>query len=240
MCNRYEPAQLELFERDWAEYERSRMQYERSIGPRQNGVFIKPGRIEVGQWGMIRPGAPERIQRAKPKRPGLKGDILATNNARSDRMATAATYRDAWQQGHRCLVPAVAYIYPYWGTGSNIWWRFARADGEPWMLGGLWSNWTDHNTGEVVPNYTMITQNANAHPLLRLMHQPDRDSAGNVKPSAEQDKRSVVPIERADWDQWLTGTLDDALSLLKLPALNLFAHRALDPTQQVELPIAVE
>lgn len=27
MCNRYEPAQLELFERDWAEYERSRMEY---------------------------------------------------------------------------------------------------------------------------------------------------------------------------------------------------------------------
>lgn len=37
---------------------------------------------------------------------------------------------------------------PYWGTGKNIWWRFWREDGEPWALAGLWSEWTDPETGE--------------------------------------------------------------------------------------------
>jgi putative SOS response-associated peptidase YedK len=35
--------------------------------------------------------------------------------------------------------------------------RFARVDGQPWVLAGLWSEWTDPVTGELVPSYTMLT-----------------------------------------------------------------------------------
>ena len=101
----------------------------------------------------------------------------------------------------------------------------------------LYSEWTDFKTGELVPNYTMVTQSANAHPLLRLMHRPDRDREGNVLPPEKQDKRSVVPIEEVDWDMWLNGTHDGALSLIQLPSMHLFSHRAEDPAKQVELPI---
>lgn len=52
-----------------------------------------------------------------------------------------------------------------------------------------------------------------------------------------QDKRTVVPLEKMDWDTWLHGTVEQAEALIKLPALALFVHRAKDPAQQVELPV---
>ena len=105
------------------------------------------------------------------------------------------------------------------------------------MLAGLWSQWTDHATGEVVPNFTMLTMNCDAHPLLKKFHKPERDNQRNVLPPDKQDKRTVVPIECADWDLSLNGNTDDAMSLIQLPALSLFAHGAADPTKRVEIPI---
>ena len=39
----------------------------------------------------------------------------------------------------------------------------------------------------------------------------------------QQDKRSVVPIEMADFDRWLFGTVDDATTLVRLPPVEVFA-----------------
>jgi hypothetical protein len=79
----------------------------------------------------------------------------------------------------------------------------------------------------------MLTQNCDKHPLLNRMHKPDP----SLPPDA-QDKRSVVPIEPADWEQWLHGSTEDALALVKLPSEELFAHGPADPAQQVPLEFA--
>ena len=194
------------------------------LGPRDDGPFVTKDRLLVGQWGMIRPGAPDRVQRT-PDKDGKIGAPMSTNNARVERIATAPTYRTAWKNGDRCLIPAITFDEPYWGTGKNIWWRFARKDGDPWAIAGLWSEWKDYVTGEVVPNYTMITMNADAHPLFKLMHRP------------EKEKRTVVPLERVDWDMWLNGSNDDAMSLIQLPSPHLFKRGAADPSKKVNLPV---
>ena len=38
----------------------------------------------------------------------------------------------------------------------------------------------------------------------------------------QQDKRSVIPLDPADYDQWLAGTLEDAKALLRLAPLEMF------------------
>jgi hypothetical protein len=49
------------------------------------------------------------------------------------------------------------------------------------------------------------------------MHKPEVDPKTKQKlPLALQDKRSVIPIEAADFDQWLEGTAQQAQLLLKL------------------------
>jgi putative SOS response-associated peptidase YedK len=155
---------------------------------------------------------------------------MSTNNCRSETVAGAWSFRGPWARGQRCLIPAMDYDEPYWGTGKNIWWRFGRADGQPWALAGIWSEWTDPETGEVVPSYSMLTQNCDEHPLLNLFHKPDPKL-----PADNQDKRSVVPIEREHWDQWPNGSTENAASLVRLPVSELFSHGAADPTNQINL-----
>jgi putative SOS response-associated peptidase YedK len=86
------------------------------------------GGSAVGQWGMIPPGSTTRMPMTK------LGRRMSTNNARVETVASAWTFRFPWARGQRCLIPADSYDEPYWGTGKNIWWRFRRADGQPWAL----------------------------------------------------------------------------------------------------------
>lgn len=226
MCNVYEPAPIEYLDKEWRDYERSIRHFKPRIGPRDSGPFVTKNRVAVGQWGMIPPFSAHRIPMDR------NGRALATNNARIETIDQRPTFRDAWKQGKRCLIPATLYIEPYWGTGKNIWWRFARADGEPWTLAGLWNEWRDKETGEFVPNYTMLTMNCDAHPLLNRFHKPDPKL-----PDDQQDKRSVIQIDREHWEVWLNGTIDEAKSLVRLPPIDAFAHRADDPAKHVELAI---
>lgn len=55
------------------------------------------------------------------------------------------------------------------------------------------------------------------HPLMRRMHKPEP----NLPPDA-QDKRSVIPIDAGDVEQWLRGTVDEAQSLLRLAPVETF------------------
>jgi putative SOS response-associated peptidase YedK len=66
-------------------------------------------------------------------------------------------------------------------------------------------------------SYTMLTINADAHPLMSRMHKPDPKLAADA-----QDKRSVIPLDPADYDQWLAGTLEDAKGLLRLAEVDTF------------------
>lgn len=92
-----------------------------------------------------------------------------------------------------------------------------RADRKPWALAGLWNRWIDPQTGEIVESYTMLTQNADAHPLMRRMHKPDPKVGAD-----QQDKRSVVAIEEAEIEQWLLGTEAEAGELVRLTPLEMF------------------
>ncbi len=63
----------------------------------------------------------------------------------------------------------------------------------------------------------MLTINADSHPLLSRMHKPDPRL-----PAGRQDKRSVIPIEMQDVDQWLEGSMKEAEVILKLAPVEVF------------------
>lgn len=227
MCNRYHPAAVEKIAYFRMHGEPPRRDeghigdplFPRDIGPYGRGEFIRPRRGAVpadgpwleavaGQWGLIGFFAKQPVP---PRVPGRGGPIL-TNNARVETVAEKPTFRDPWRRGQRCIVPAWSYVEPCWETGRNQWWRFRRADGEPWGLAGLWNTWTDPATGELHESYTMLTVNCDTHPLLRRMHRPDP-----ARPETMQDKRAVVPLAPSSFDAWLRGTIDEAMAALTLP-----------------------
>lgn len=215
MCNLYQmtpkgtaeraigAAGRQLFGDDWEP---------RTVGPFGAGAFLVPAaggglRAVVGQWGMIRPGQPARQPEKR----------YQTNNARIESVAEKPTFRHAWARGQRCLIPAEWYAEPNWETGKNIWWHLRRADGEPWFLAGLWSEWTDKDTGEVVPNFTALTCNCDDHPMLARLHKPDPKLSAD-----QQDKRSLVHVDPGDWERWLCGAADEALQLIRPQPAEVF------------------
>lgn len=211
MCNRYVSPEQAVIER-FFEIGRSRPlpPWPVELYPRAAGPFVRldaGGRreIAVGRWGLIPHFAPSAELR------------YSTNNARSEELARKPSYRLPWARGQRCIIPALSFDEPCWETGRNVWWRFRRADGEPWGLAGLWNAWIDPATGEIHESYTMLTVNADAHPLMARMHKPDP-----ALPPDRQDKRSVIPIEQGDVDQWLAGTIEEAQALLRVPAADAF------------------
>ena len=131
-------------------------------------------------------------------------------------MAHKASYKLPWARGQRCIIPAAVFFEPNWESGKHSRWAFERVDGEPWGLAGLWNTWIDKATGEVHESYTMLTLNADQHPLMNRMHKPDPK-----RPPHMQDKRSVIPIALASADPWLFGTVEEASTLLRLPQIEL-------------------
>lgn len=204
-----------------------------TVGPFQSAIFLRQGSSsgdlvgELGQWGMIRPGQSTRIDRIPQKvEPGKKPRApvaRSTNNARIEGIDKKPTYSHAWRHGKRCLVPANWYAEPNWETGKNIWWHLKRADGLPWFIAGLWDEWVDPGTGEVVPNFTMLTCNCTGHPLLGRLHRPEVDlKTRQVLPPEQQDKRSLIHVDPQDWETWLQGSVDDALALIKPQGMDVF------------------
>ncbi|MBB1601910.1 SOS response-associated peptidase [Variovorax sp. UMC13] len=224
MCNRYIPPEVAEIERFWSLPRAHQPDlWPREIFPRAPGPFIRRRRdavgyereLVVGQWGLIPWFA---------KEPKLK---FPTNNARSEELEAKASYKDPWKRGQRCIIPAATFDEPNWESGKNVWWRFRRADGAPWGLAGLWNTWTDKATGEVHESYTMLTVNADADPLMSRMHKPEPKLAAD-----KQDKRSVIPLQPGDFDQWLEGTVEQTKVLMRLAPTEVYGAGPMEPLQQ--------
>jgi putative SOS response-associated peptidase YedK len=213
VCTRYISPEAGDIERHWQVGGRTPMRWVREVFPGYQGVFIRADRtsmrparqLVVGPWGLIPWFAKER----KLKFP--------TSNARSEELSQKASYKHPWARGQRCIIPALAFFEPNWESGRHVPWRFTRSDFAPWGLAGLWNTWADPTTGEVLESYTMLTINADSHPLMRRMHRPDPK-----RPPDQQDKRSVVPIEADMVDTWLHAPLEQAAALVRLAPEALF------------------
>ena len=228
MCNLYTMSDKDETERYLGSIGVDLQDYQATtVGPYQTGLFVRPGKHpetsklvgRLGQWGMIRPDS-------KTRRPASRA--ILTNNARIEDIEQRITYLGAWRKGQRCLIMAAWYQEPNHETGKNIWWRLRRADGQPWALAGLWSEWTDPQSGELVANYTLFTLNCDDHPMLSRLHKPDLKL-----PADQQDKRAVAHIDKADWDTWLYGTQEQARALLKPQPAEVFDQADVIRTDEV-------
>ena len=119
-----------------------------------------------------------------------------TYNARSETVAEKPTFRNAWRNRQFCVIPVQSFFEPNYESGKAIRWRIERADGQPFGLAGLWETRTGKD-GQPAWSYTMLTINADEHPLMHRFHKPD------------DEKRSVVVLDDADWRAWLTACQED-------------------------------
>jgi putative SOS response-associated peptidase YedK len=137
-----------------------------------------------------------------------------TFNARTETVASKPSFRDAWKRTQHCIIPADAFYEPDWRSGKAVPTRIARADGEPMGIAGLWSWWKSAK-GEVVHSFTMLTINADSHPLMQLFHKPT------------DEKRMVVILPAGAYQDWLCASAAEQASfLVQYPAVDLIAEPA--------------
>jgi putative SOS response-associated peptidase YedK len=133
-----------------------------------------------------------------------------TYNARSETVAEKPSYRTPWRKGQVCLALADAIFEPCYESGQAVRWRITREDQQPMAIASLWDTWTHPGTGEIVTSFTMLTVNADRHPVMQRFHKP------------EDEKRSVVIVDPAE--QWLLSSKDTRVRLMIAPEVVLEAQ----------------
>lgn len=137
-----------------------------------------------------------------------------TYNARSETVAEKPSFRDAWRRAQHCIVPIDAFFEPDWRSGKAVPTRITLASGEPMGVAGLWSTWKSP-LGEVLHSFTMLTINADTHPLMNQMHKPG------------DEKRMIVILPPDRYDDWLQAGARDSQEFLRpWPAHDLQAVSA--------------
>jgi putative SOS response-associated peptidase YedK len=119
----------------------------------------------------------------------------STYNCRSETAAVKPSFRDAFKLNQRCIIPADAFYEPDWRSGKALATRIEHADGQPLGIAGLWSSWKNPKDGWVY-SFTMLTINADAHPLMNHFH----------KPTDEKRMVAILPPER--YQEWLEAKTD--------------------------------
>jgi len=129
-----------------------------------------------------------------------------TYNARSETVAEKPSYRTAWRKRQFAIALLDDFFEPNWETGRAVRWRIKRSDGQPMCVASLWDQWTDTSTGEIVTSFTMLTVNADGHPVMGRFHRPG------------DEKRSVVVLEPEQFGTWLGADSVQATQAMVRPA----------------------
>lgn len=130
-----------------------------------------------------------------------------TYNARSETVANKPSFRQAWQSQQFAVVLVDHFFEPCYETGRAVRWQIKTASSEPFGIAGLWQRWVDPQSAAVVVSFTMLTINADAHPVMQRFHRP------------ADEKRTPVVLPAVLFDAWLSATVDTAPSLLNLSVL---------------------
>lgn len=155
-------------------------------------------RLRAMRWGLI----PTWTKASEPGVP-VKGKPLF--NARADKAATTASFRDAVKK-RRCLVPMdgwYEWVTEPGATGKAVKQPFfmSRSDGGRLYMAGLWSVWRDRTQGE------------DAHTLLSCTILTT-DAVGEL---AKIHDRMPLPMPREHWDAWLDPDHPAPEELLETP-----------------------
>ncbi len=125
-----------------------------------------------------------------------------THNARSETAADKPSFRSPWRQAQYGLVLVDHFYEPDYETGRSVRWKIGLASERPFGIASLWERWTSPATGEIIVSFTMLTINADRHPLMKRFHKPG------------DEKRTPVVIKPELHQAWLDATPDQAMALM--------------------------
>ena len=66
----------------------------------------------------------------------------------------------------------------------------------------MWDQWVDKSSGEIVLSFSMLTINADGHPVMGRFHRPTDERGG------------LVVMPPASWGDWLIAKPSEAAALM--------------------------
>lgn len=126
-----------------------------------------------------------------------------TYNARYETAADKPSYRSPWRYRRYALVPMLGFFEPDYETGKAIRWKIGCRDGQPFTVAAIWDAWRNPVGGGILHSFSLLTLNADGHPVMGRFHWPD------------DEKRSLAIISEDRREDWLHATPTEAFSLIR-------------------------
>jgi putative SOS response-associated peptidase YedK len=212
--------------------------YGRDVYPARVGPMLRVDKVE---------GQGDRIALVMDAQFGLvphwvkKGEFEKfarnTYNARTETVHEKPSFRTAWKYRNFCVIPAKSIYEPCYDAeflatldpnfqlpeGKSVPVRISRKDGKPiWIAGICWA-WKDPDTDEYRESFSMLTVNADDHPMFMHFHAPG------------DERRIVVMLKDVDVHDWLHCDHDAARTYFaQYPAEELEAAIAPNPPRQTK------
>ena len=137
----------------------------------------------VSQWGLI----PHWVKDQKQQ----YSIWNKTLNARGETIFEKPSFRDAAKK-KRCIIYVDGFYEHHHFKGKTYPYYIYRKDGKPLALAGLWSEWTNKETGEILNTFAIVTTVANT--MMQKIHNNPKASEGPRMP--------VILPEKLE-DKWL-------------------------------------
>lgn len=118
-------------------------------------------------------------------------------NARAETIASNNLFRDAFERGRRCLVPADGFYEWQKHGGKTQPYAIVPAGDEVFAFAGLWERWKNPQDGNILRSFTIVTGKPNE------LCQPIHD-------------RMPVILPKEAWPLWLGETEASPAALLAL------------------------
>lgn len=134
------------------EHVRPNLQPRYNICPTTNiDIVIERGgkrELVTARWGLIPSWWKKTLK-----------ELPATFNARAETVAEKPMFRTAFRK-YRCVIPASGYFEWRKTEDGKEPHYFRRADGDILSMAGLWEEWADPATGEIITSATIIVTDA--------------------------------------------------------------------------------
>jgi putative SOS response-associated peptidase YedK len=127
-----------------------------------------------------------------------------TYNARSETVREKPSYRNAWKQRKYAITLLDNFYEPNYESGKAERWKIELAVKEPFGIASLWETWINPSSGEVITSFTMLTVNADEHPVMKKFHR------------LGDEKRTPLVLSTSQFNQWLSANETQAIALMKL------------------------
>ena len=147
-------------------------------------------RADLGVFGLLPAWAKDRVFGKR------------TYKTRTQTVAEKPSYRSAWAKVQFCLDPMHQFFELCWETGKAVRCRIHRNEHDRFAVAAVWDQWVDKSSGEIVFSFSMLTINADGHPVMGRFHRPT------------DERRSLVVMPPASWGDWLIAKPDEAAALM--------------------------